>query len=184
MILDVLLIKQKNRTLEIINPFYSLFFKYNKNLLVVIVITKNLKRSILIYFDVIFSMLIWNVNQNIFGNPFLPCFILSTTTFLIIYTPFEIYWSFADLWYDRWISLSLKDCVTKYERIEVDHKRNKKKEIATLLVSSKDKELLGQKIANNESIDIEPFTTDKLSFIKSSLTPQGPTYSTLFRIPL
>lgn len=50
--------------------------------------------------------------------------------------------------------------------------------------SSKEKELLSQKIANNKSMDIEPFTTDKLSFIKSSLTPQGPTYSTLFRIPL
>ncbi|MHA1373382.1 MAG: alpha/beta hydrolase family protein [Promethearchaeota archaeon] len=111
----------------------------------VIVITKNLKRSILIYFDLIFSMLIWNVNQNIFGNPFLPCFILSMTTFLIIYTPFEIYWSFADLWYDRWISLTLKDCVIKYERIEVDRVKNKKKEIAALLVSSKDKELVENK---------------------------------------
>ena len=111
----------------------------------VIVITKNLKRSILIYFDVIFSMLIWNVNQNIFGNPFLPCFILSTTTFLIIYTPFEIYWSFADLWYDRWISLTLKDYAINHERIEVDRVRNKKKEIAALLVSSKDKELVDNK---------------------------------------
>ena len=50
--------------------------------------------------------------------------------------------------------------------------------------SSRDKELLSQKIANNESMDITPFTTNKLSFIKSSLTPQGPIYSTLFRIPL
>ena len=50
--------------------------------------------------------------------------------------------------------------------------------------SSRDKELLVQKIANNESMDITPFTTNKLSFIKSSLTPQGPIYSTLFKIPL
>lgn len=111
----------------------------------VIVITKNLKRSILIYFDLIFSMLIWNVNQNIFGNPFLPCFILSTTTFLIIYTPFEIYWSFADLWYERWISLKLEDYVTHHERIEVESVKNKKKEIAALLVSSKDKKLVDNK---------------------------------------
>jgi pimeloyl-ACP methyl ester carboxylesterase len=115
------------------------------NSLVVIVITKNLKRSILIYFDLIFSMLIWNVNQNIFGNPFLPCFILSTTTFLIVYTPFEIYWSFADLWYDRWKSITLKDNVTNIERIEVECVRNKKKEIVALLVSSKDKNLVDNK---------------------------------------
>jgi pimeloyl-ACP methyl ester carboxylesterase len=87
-------------------------------------------------------MLIWNVNQNIFGNPFLPCFILSTTTFLIIYTPFEIYWSFADLWYDRWDPLSLKDYVTKFERIPVEPARNKKKEIIALLISSKNRTLV------------------------------------------
>jgi len=50
--------------------------------------------------------------------------------------------------------------------------------------SSRDKELLVQKIAINGSMNIKPFTTNKLSFIKSSLTPQGPIYSTLFRIPL
>jgi pimeloyl-ACP methyl ester carboxylesterase len=48
------------------------------------------------------------------GNPcesvaFTRCFILSVTTFLIIYTPFEIYWSIRDLWYDRWLGLSLKN---------------------------------------------------------------------------
>lgn len=111
----------------------------------VIVITKNLKRSILIYFDLIFSMLIWNVNQNIFGNPFLPCLILSTTTFLIIYTPFEIYWSFADLWYERWKSIELKDYQTSIKRIEVYNKRNKKKELAALLLSSKDQKLVENK---------------------------------------
>jgi predicted alpha/beta hydrolase len=34
---------------------------------------------------------------------------LSATTFMIVYTPFEIYWSIRDIWYDRWIGLSLKD---------------------------------------------------------------------------
>jgi pimeloyl-ACP methyl ester carboxylesterase len=48
------------------------------------------------------------------GNPchtlaFTKCFILSTTTFLIVYSPFEIYWSIRDLWYDRWKKLYLKD---------------------------------------------------------------------------
>jgi len=128
---------------------------------VVIIITKNLKRSILIYFDLIFSMLIWNVNQNIFGNPFLPCFILSTTTFLIIYTPFEIYWSFADLWYERWISLTLKDYNTNIERIDVGGVRNKKKEIAALIVSSQDKNLVD--IKNSVLIIAHGFSDTKES---------------------
>ena len=50
--------------------------------------------------------------------------------------------------------------------------------------SSKDKELLAQKIANNESMNIKPSIINKLNFKKSSLTPQGPIYSTLFIIPL
>ncbi|MFX1313521.1 MAG: alpha/beta hydrolase family protein [Promethearchaeota archaeon] len=71
------------------------------------------KRIILIIIDFLFSWFIWQVNIAL-GNPcystaFSRCFILSTTTFLIVYTPFEIYWSFRDLWYDRWISLSSKE---------------------------------------------------------------------------
>ncbi|MHA1669431.1 MAG: alpha/beta hydrolase family protein [Promethearchaeota archaeon] len=106
-------------------------------------------------------MLIWNVNQNIFGNPFLPCFILSTTTFLIIYTPFEIYWSFADLWYERWISLTLNDCVISHKRIEVARLRNKKKELAAILVSSKDKDLVN--IKNSIIIIVHGFSDTKES---------------------
>jgi dienelactone hydrolase len=34
---------------------------------------------------------------------------LSITTFLIVYTPFEIYFSFRDLWFDRWPKLYHKD---------------------------------------------------------------------------
>ncbi|MFX1376663.1 MAG: alpha/beta hydrolase [Promethearchaeota archaeon] len=71
------------------------------------------KRFILIFIDVIFSWFIWEVNISL-GNPcnstaFTKCFLLSTTTFLIVYTPFEIYWSFRDLWFDRWINLSSPD---------------------------------------------------------------------------
>lgn len=71
------------------------------------------KRFILIVIDVLFSWFIWQVNIQL-GNPctsvaFTRCFILSTTSFLIVYTPFEIYWSFRDLWFDRWIGLSLRD---------------------------------------------------------------------------
>lgn len=72
-----------------------------------------LKRIILIIIDSLISWYIWEVNVS-FGNPcyttaFSKCFTLSITTFLIIYVPFEIYWSFRDLWYDRWKNLYLKD---------------------------------------------------------------------------
>ena len=51
-------------------------------------------------------------------------------------------------------------------------------------VSSRDRELIGQMIANYRFTEIEPFITNKLSFIKSSLTSKGPVYSTLFNTPL
>lgn len=72
-----------------------------------------IKRIILIIIDILISWYIWEVNVS-FGNPcytsaFSKCFTLSATTFLIIYVPFEIYWSFRDLWFDRWRKIILKD---------------------------------------------------------------------------
>ncbi len=72
-----------------------------------------IKRIVLIIIDILFSWYIWEVNVS-FGNPcyttsFSKCLTLSVTTFLIIYTPFEIYWSFRELWFDRWKKLFLKD---------------------------------------------------------------------------
>lgn len=46
---------------------------------------------------------------------------LSATTFLIVYSPFEIYWSIRDLWYDRWLGLSLKDLEEKEINISVSN---------------------------------------------------------------
>ncbi len=82
-------------------------------LIVKILILNILKRIILIIIDLIFSWYIFQVNIQL-GNPctttaFSRCFLLSLTTFLIVYSPFEIYWSFRDLWFDRWIKLSNKD---------------------------------------------------------------------------
>jgi len=51
-------------------------------------------------------------------------------------------------------------------------------------VSSRDRELIGQMITNYRFVKIDPFTTNRLSFIKSLLTPKGPVYSTLFETPL
>lgn len=82
-----------------------------------------LKRIILVVIDILISWYIWEVNVS-FGNlcystDFLTCFTLSVTTFLIIYVPFEIYWSFRDLWFDRWEKLFLKDLEVSDIRIDV-----------------------------------------------------------------
>jgi hypothetical protein len=98
-------------------------------------LSKNIKRIILIYIDLIISMLIWNVNQNIFGNSFITCLILSTTTFLIIFTPFEIYWSFKDFWFDRWTEFYPDGMTVLKLKIPI-HKEVKKKDsfLSALLI--------------------------------------------------
>ncbi len=50
--------------------------------------------------------------------------------------------------------------------------------------SSRDRELISQIIVNYRFTEIDPFISDRLSFIKSSLTSKGPIYSTLFETPL
>ncbi|MFW9785063.1 MAG: alpha/beta hydrolase [Candidatus Heimdallarchaeota archaeon] len=103
-------------------------------------ISKNLKRLLILYFTILISTLIWNINQNIFGNPFWPCFILSTTTFLIIYTPFEIYFSFKDIWLDRWSQIHLEDL--SFKKVRINTEKEKSKGIATLLITPKSKKIL------------------------------------------
>ncbi len=81
------------------------------------------KRIIIIVIDILFSWYIWEVNIWL-GNPcyttaFSRCFILSVTTFLIVYTPFEIYFSFRDLWFDRWKRLYQKDLEVTTIKINV-----------------------------------------------------------------
>ena len=71
------------------------------------------KRIIVIIIDVFLSWYIWEVNISL-GNlcytaDFSKCLMLSITTFLIFYTPFEIYFSFRDLWFDRWSKLYHKE---------------------------------------------------------------------------
>ncbi|MFX1259006.1 MAG: alpha/beta hydrolase [Promethearchaeota archaeon] len=81
-------------------------------------LTKPKKYLILIIIDVLFSSFIWYVNAS-WNNTFWVCLALSTTTFLIIFTPFEIYWSIRDLWFDRWRSLNLEDLEISKVKIEV-----------------------------------------------------------------
>jgi len=71
-------------------------------------LSNNSKRLILIAFDTCFSAFIFYINAS-WNNPFYLCFILSLTTFLIILIPFEVYWSFRDIWLDRWNHIFLQN---------------------------------------------------------------------------
>lgn len=109
-------------------------------------LSKTLKRVILIYIDLIISMLIWNINQNIFGNPLHICLILSVTTFLIIFTPFEIYWNFRDLWFDRWTNFYPNDLIISKLKIPIRQNLKKKNRyLSALLIYPQDKQLIQSK---------------------------------------
>jgi pimeloyl-ACP methyl ester carboxylesterase len=103
-------------------------------------LSKNQKRIIIIIIGIVFSAYIW------WGNPFEPCLILSTTTFLIIYTPFEIYWSFRDLYFDRWAPIKFGSLLTSKIKIEVGkNKKGKSKCIVACLIRSNDQEIVKSK---------------------------------------
>ncbi|MFX0026626.1 MAG: alpha/beta hydrolase [Candidatus Hermodarchaeota archaeon] len=137
-------------------------------------LSKNVKRFIVVYFGIIISTLIWNINQNVFGNPFWPCFILSTTTFLIIYTPFEIYFSFRDLWFNRWIQFRLDDLNVKKVKINVDNgKKKKKRSLVALLITSNNDNCINSK--NTVIVVCHGFSDKKetLQFYYLPLAMQG-----------
>ncbi|MFX1315572.1 MAG: alpha/beta fold hydrolase [Promethearchaeota archaeon] len=111
-------------------------------------LSKTLKRLLVIIISLTISAYIWHVNRNIFGNPYHVCLNLSTTTFLITFTPFEIYFSFRDLWFKRWMPLNLKDLETLKLKIEINKKSKKKKRfLHANLILSKDQEAIKSKNA-------------------------------------
>jgi predicted esterase len=80
------------------------------------------------------------------GNTFETCLILSTTTFLIIYTPFEIYWSFRDIYFDRWTLINTKNIKTTKVNIEVGkNRKGKNKHVIGLIISLNEKEIIKSK---------------------------------------
>lgn len=108
-------------------------------------LTKTHKRIILVIIDFLFSAYIWNVNAS-WGNTFETCLILSTTTFLIVYTPFEIYWSFRDIYFDRWARINTTNLEIVKVSIEVGkNRKGKSKNIVGLLISLDDKEIFKSK---------------------------------------
>lgn len=82
-------------------------------------LTKIKKYFILIVIDVIISAFIWHINAS-WGNTFWTCLILSTTTFLIIFTPFQIYFSWRDIYFDRWENLYLKELEISKVKVKVE----------------------------------------------------------------
>jgi esterase/lipase len=138
--------------------------------------SNTIKRIILIIIDLLFSWYIWEVNVSL-GNPcytfaFTRCFILSVTTFLIVYTPFEIYWSIRDLWFDRWIGLSSADIEEVKVKLEVSDGS-----LAGLLIKPRNQ----SKIIKKDSIIVicHGFsdTKEKLQYFYYPLAYQG--YSVL-----
>ncbi|MHA2289515.1 MAG: alpha/beta hydrolase [Promethearchaeota archaeon] len=108
-------------------------------------LTKTHKRIILVIIDILFSAYIWDVNAS-WGNTFETCLILSTTTFLIIYTPFEIYWSFRDIYFDRWTLINTKNIKTTKVNIEVGkNRKGKNKHVIGLIISLNEKEIIKSK---------------------------------------
>ena len=89
------------------------------------------------YIAFLISVLIWNVNYNTFGNTVLPSFFLSLATFLIIFTPFEIYFTFRDLWYERWIPIDIDDLQITKINVEVKEGKRNNKGIGALLIELK-----------------------------------------------
>jgi len=136
-----------------------------------------IKRLILIIIDLIFSWYIFQVNIQL-GNPcnstaFSRCFMLSLTTFLIVYAPFEIYWSIFRLWSDRWTKIPLKELDISDIEIEVSDGK-----LSANLINYKDKTNSG--IKNAIIVICHGFsdTKEKLEYFYIPLAIQGYTILT------
>jgi predicted alpha/beta-fold hydrolase len=65
------------------------------------------------------SAFIWYVNAS-WGNTLRILIIASILVFLTVYTPFEIYFTFRDIWFDRWDILYLKNLEISKVKIKVN----------------------------------------------------------------
>lgn len=102
-------------------------------------LTKSQKRIIVIVIAFLVSAFIWYVNAS-WGNTFRILLIASILTFLTVYAPFEIYFTFRDIWFDRWDMLYLKNLEITKVKINVDGDF-----IHADLIKSKDKETVKSK---------------------------------------
>lgn len=96
------------------------------------------------------------------------------TTFLIVFTPFEIYWSFQDFWFERWKKIATDDLIISKMNIVISKSiKGKSRYLSALLISSKDKSLLKSK--NTIVIICHGFSDSKesLQFFYLPLALQG-----------
>ncbi|MBD3195502.1 MAG: alpha/beta fold hydrolase [Candidatus Lokiarchaeota archaeon] len=135
------------------------------------------KRLIVFLIASAVSAYIWHVNRDIFGNTIETSLILSITTVLCIYVPFEIYFSVRDLYYDRWekIKLSRNFEISKL-RIHIDPKK-KKGFIVGNLVESIDKEKVD---STRTIIIINPGLSDKKEALEYLYLPLADYGYTIF----
>ena len=84
-------------------------------------LNKNQKRIIIIFVAFLVSAFIWYVNAS-WGNIFRILLIASILTFLTVYAPFEIYFTFRDIWFDRWDVLNFKSLEISKVKIKVNDK--------------------------------------------------------------
>lgn len=82
-------------------------------------LSKTQKRLIVIIVSLVVSAFIWYVNAS-WGNYFWTCLICSILTFLTVFAPFEIYFSFRDIWFDRWIPLYSQNLEISKVKIKVE----------------------------------------------------------------
>ena len=104
-------------------------------------LTKNHKRIIVIIVAFLVSAFIWYVNAS-WGNNLRVLIIASILVFLTVYAPFEIYFTFRDIWFDRWDLLYFKSLEVKKVEIKVDGEY-----IHADLIESKNKEVVKSKNA-------------------------------------
>ncbi|TFG30724.1 MAG: alpha/beta fold hydrolase [Promethearchaeota archaeon] len=102
-------------------------------------LSKNQKRILVIIASFLVSAFIWQINAS-WGNTFRILLIASILTFLTVYAPFEIYFTFRDIWFDRWDILELKNLEIQKLRIPVNSEL-----IHADLIRSKDNEAVKSK---------------------------------------
>ena len=82
-------------------------------------LTKTHKRIIVIIIAFLVSAFIWYVNAS-WGNTLRILLIASILVFLTVYAPFEIYFTFRNIWFDRWDVLYLKNLEITKVKIDVN----------------------------------------------------------------
>lgn len=131
-----------------------------------------IKRFLISIVGIVISAYIWHINRNIFGNTINICLILSIFVFLMVYIPFEAYFSVRKIWYDRWPKL-IVNCLKK-EKIHIPiESTSKNKRIVANIIKISEKSNKREKnaiiIVNHGYSD----TKETLEYLYLPLAMQG-----------